>query len=259
MATGAITGHIDVALVALYVFWAFFFGLIYWLRKEDQREGYLLEEKKGDPLEILVPAVPSPKAYYLADGTVAMKPDGIADSRELNLKKFDPAFGAPAEPTGANPMLDSVGPAAYAMRKDEPERDHEGRPKIAPMRILPDFQIAAEDPDPRGLPVYARDELLAGKIVDAWVDRAEALIRYYEVELAGSEPLRTVLVPAVYVDLNVWRGRSTVSMITSEQFGLVPALKAPDVVTKLEEDKIGAYYAGADMYGGAVRKKAWSF
>lgn len=256
MATGAITGHIDVALVALYVFWAFFFGLIYWLRKEDQREGYLLDEKKGDPLEILVPAVPAQKPYYLHDGTVAMKPDGIPDTRELNLKQVDPAFGAPMEPTGANPMLDGVGPGAYAMRKDEPETDHSGNPKIQPLRALPDFHIAKEDPDPRGLPVYAADEVVVGKIVDAWVDRAEALIRYYEVALDGG---RSVLVPMVFLDLNVWRGRATVNVITSEQFQAVPATKKPDVVTKLEEDKISAYYAGADVLGGAVRKKAWSF
>jgi photosynthetic reaction center H subunit len=40
--TGAITGYVDVAQLALYAFWAFFFGLILYLRREDRREGYPL-------------------------------------------------------------------------------------------------------------------------------------------------------------------------------------------------------------------------
>ena len=34
MQTGAITGYIDVAQIALYVFWVFFAGLIYYLQRE---------------------------------------------------------------------------------------------------------------------------------------------------------------------------------------------------------------------------------
>ena len=41
--TGAITSHIDVAQVVLYAFWIFFAGLIFYLRREDRREGYPLE------------------------------------------------------------------------------------------------------------------------------------------------------------------------------------------------------------------------
>ncbi len=39
---GAITGYIDVAQMALYAFWLFFAGLIYYLHREDKREGYPL-------------------------------------------------------------------------------------------------------------------------------------------------------------------------------------------------------------------------
>ncbi|TVQ35440.1 MAG: photosynthetic reaction center subunit H [Geminicoccaceae bacterium] len=254
MPIGAVTEHINVALIALYLFWAFFAGLVYWLRREDQREGYLLEKanERGDPLEILVPAVPAQKPYYLHDGTVAMKPDGIADTRELKLRHVEDWEGAPAEPTG-NPMLDGVGPASYAMRRDEPEIDHSGNPKIAPMRVLADFSIAKEDTDPRGLPVYARDGAV-GTLKEAWVDRAEALIRYYEVAL--DDQSKSVLVPAVFVDVNTWQGKAKVKIVTKAEFALVPTTKHPDIVTKLEEDKISAYYAGADVYGGARAQPA---
>jgi len=40
MGTGAITQYVDVAQLVLYLFWAFFFGLIVYLQKESHREGY---------------------------------------------------------------------------------------------------------------------------------------------------------------------------------------------------------------------------
>ena len=44
---GAITGYIDVAQMVLYAFWIFFAGLIYYLHREDKREGYpLVSERK---------------------------------------------------------------------------------------------------------------------------------------------------------------------------------------------------------------------
>ena len=44
MHTGSITSHIDVAQVVLYAFWVFFALLIFYLRREDRREGYPLVE-----------------------------------------------------------------------------------------------------------------------------------------------------------------------------------------------------------------------
>ena len=39
--------HIDGAQAALYAFWLFFAGLIYYLRREDKRSGYPLESPQG--------------------------------------------------------------------------------------------------------------------------------------------------------------------------------------------------------------------
>lgn len=39
--------YIDGAQIALYVFWAFFVGLVIYLRKEDKREGYPLDSPQG--------------------------------------------------------------------------------------------------------------------------------------------------------------------------------------------------------------------
>ncbi len=58
--------HLDGAQIALYAFWLFFFGLVYYLRKEDKREGYPLESERG-PVQGF-PVVPPKKAYIGHDG-----------------------------------------------------------------------------------------------------------------------------------------------------------------------------------------------
>ena len=44
MIRGAI-GNLDVAQIVLYAFCVFFAGLIFYLRREDRREGYPLEDR----------------------------------------------------------------------------------------------------------------------------------------------------------------------------------------------------------------------
>ena len=49
MSTGAITQYIDVAQLVLYAFWIFFAGLIFYLHRENKREGYPLDERGPRP------------------------------------------------------------------------------------------------------------------------------------------------------------------------------------------------------------------
>jgi photosynthetic reaction center H subunit len=61
MSSNAI-GPFDLAQLALYAFWLFFAGLVFYLRREDKREGYPLatefgEEKHG------FPRTPEPKTF----------------------------------------------------------------------------------------------------------------------------------------------------------------------------------------------------
>ena len=56
-------GSIDFAQLAIWLFWAFFFGLIYYLRREDKREGYpLVGDRPGTKIEGW-PPVPPKKTY----------------------------------------------------------------------------------------------------------------------------------------------------------------------------------------------------
>jgi photosynthetic reaction center H subunit len=43
--------------------------------------------------------------------------------------------------------------------------------------------------------------------------------------------------------------------ITSRQFADVPAIKNPDQVTRLEEDKITGYFAGGHLYATPQRQE----
>ena len=103
---------------------------------------------------------------------------------ELKAKPVARWPGAPLAPTG-NPMTDGVGPGAYALREDVAEMNLDGKPRIVPLRADPEWDVAKEDPDPRGFAVVGCDGKVAGKVVDIWADRAEPKILYFEVELPG--------------------------------------------------------------------------
>ena len=65
-------GNLDVAQIVLYAFWLFFFGLIYYLRREDKREGYPLEMPNGNKRDGF-PGVPAKKTYIAQNGKEAQR------------------------------------------------------------------------------------------------------------------------------------------------------------------------------------------
>lgn len=255
METGAITSYIDVAQLTLYAFWIFFAGLIFYLRREDRREGYPLEpdlptSRRRGNFDFLF--IPEPKTFHLPHGGISRAPTGSPDLREIPARRLAPWAGAPLVPTG-DPMRDAIGSAAYAQRRDEPELTIEGLPLIVPLRVLPDVVVEPRDPDPRGMEVLAADRRIAGTVVELWVDRAEPQIRYLEVEVAGAEGGRRSLLPMALARVSSTRRRVMVSSILADQFAAVPGLASPDQITKLEEDRITAYYAGGHLYATPAR------
>jgi len=219
MGTGAIVGSIDVAQVTLYVFWIFFAALLWYIRKEDRREGYPLEHDV---------------------------------TRQYDK---DPWLFLASKPTG-NPMLSGVGPGAWAERADKPDLAADGKALIAPMSVATEFSIAEGDPDPRGLPVMDMNEEIAGTVSDVWVDRAEQMIRYFQVDVAGGG---TALLPHNFCRLGTL-GRSRgkvlhVKAIMASHFADVPGTAAPDQITLLEEEKIMAYYGAGTLYATPERQE----
>ena len=135
MGTGAITSHIDVAQVALYSFWVFFAGLIYYLRREDKREGYPLVSDRSDQVRIPgFPQAPPPKTFYLRNGTTVTAPRREDVEPAFNAVPVAAWPGAPMHPVG-NAMLSGAGPAASALRADMVDRTFDDEARVVPLRI----------------------------------------------------------------------------------------------------------------------------
>jgi photosynthetic reaction center H subunit len=54
---------IDVAQLAIWLFWAFFAGLVFYLRREDKREGYARDFENPGGVAHGFPRPPGPKTF----------------------------------------------------------------------------------------------------------------------------------------------------------------------------------------------------
>lgn len=253
---GEFIAGIDLVDVSLWLFTLFFLGLIFYLRREDRREGYPLETDTGGKQEASGTFwMPPKKKFNLPHGRGTLdQAFGPRDERSHALKRTAVWPGAPYEPTG-DAMQDGVGPASYAMREDIPDLTLEGEPRIAPYRVSPGYEVARQDRDPRGMDVVGCDKAVAGKVVDLWVDRSEAIIRYLEVEVA---PMQNVLVPMPFA--KVVGGRKpkvVVEAVTASQLRAAPKTRDAVSVTRREEDRISGYYGGGKLYATPDRVEPW--
>jgi photosynthetic reaction center H subunit len=249
MGTGAITHYVDVAQLVLYTFWAFFACLVYYLARENHREGYPMDSDRG----VITgwPTPTEPKIFKLENGTeyAVPKPEQLPPA--LNARPTSGLSGAPIEPAG-NPLLAGVGPGSWAPRADIPDLDFHGNPKVIPLRVAPEFGIAKNDYNPLGMEVIGADGAVAGVVRDLWVDNSDVLFRYLEVTLTGSG--RNVLLPLTFA--RIARNEVKVHAIKAEQFADVPGTKSPDTVTFLEEERIQAYYGAGFLYADEGRAES---
>lgn len=249
MGTGAITQYVDVAQLALYLFWAFFFALIVYLQKESHREGYPMIDDGPRQQDIKGWPVPEPKTYLLAHGGEATQPTGVIPDHEVNIAAVPahPWKGAPLVPTG-NPMLDGIGPGAYARRADVPDLTWDGQVKIIPLRLAKDYDVAHQDVDPRGMKIVGADNEPGGVIQELWIDTAEVMFRYLEVLTPAG---RKVMVPIFFC--RITRSGVKVQAVLGHQFEDVPGLRNPDQITFLEEEKVMGYFGGGTLYAEPSR------
>jgi photosynthetic reaction center H subunit len=243
------TNYIDLAQVVLYLFIAFFFYLVYYLHREGKREGYPLESDRSGIIAVQgYPSVPEPKTYKMADGSEMHAPRAEPrDMRPVNASPAAKFLGAPLVPNG-NPMTAGVGPGSYADRLDIPDTTIHGTPKLLPLRVASSFYVDHADPNPIGMTVVGSDGQSGGIVRDVWVDQAEYIIRYFEVETMSNGTKRNVLLPATMARVASGPREVRVKSLLGRQFADVPKLKNPDVVTRLEEEKIFGYYGAGTMY-----------
>ncbi|MEX5727636.1 photosynthetic reaction center H subunit [Rhodovulum iodosum] len=244
-------GNFDLASLSIWLFWLFFALLIFYLQRANMHEGFPLEDENGNPApnQGLFP-LPEQKTFKLPHGRGEVTvPNGNRDPRAIEglaMKQLNGSGGFPFDPTG-DPFADGVGPAAWCMREDEPELDGKGHPKIQPMAVLDSFHVSAGR-DPRGMTVVAGDGEAVGSVVDLWVDEPESMIRYLEVELDAEHGGGKRLLPLTLARVSWTKPTVKVHSIYGKHFANVPTTKSPTQVTKLEEEKICAYYAGGKLY-----------
>ena len=249
MQVGAITGYVDLAQILLYAFWVFFAGLIYYLVRENHREGYPMETDGLGRAVVTGWPVPPPKTYKLAGGVDLVIPDPGKQEPPLVARSTGASPGSPIEPTG-DPMLDGVGAGAWANRADVPDMTLEGEPKIIPLRAAQGFAVAKQDADPRGLPVIAGDGKPAGTVRELWLDTSEMMFRYLEVETGSG---KRVMLPVPFA--RITNEHVKVHAILAHQFADVPGLRNADQITMLEEEKISAYYGAGTLYATPERQE----
>jgi photosynthetic reaction center H subunit len=259
MMTGGLGHYIDVAQVTLYAFWAFFAGLIFYLRREDKREGYPLVSELIGQSDVEVtegfPELAKPKMFRLYHGGVSYAPRPETPTIPNGARSAGLFPGSPLEPTG-NPLVDGLGPAAWANRLDEPDLTIDGKYKIVPLRDGVEYYLHPASPDPRGWRVVAADRLSPGIISDLWLDEIEEAVRYLEVALTlpGFEGQR-VLVPHSFIRFRKNLREVFVSSILSHQFAAVPRTRSDEFVTRLEEDKLVGYFGGGSLLATYERSR----
>lgn len=255
MPRGEITGYVDVAQLTLYAFWIFFAGLVFYLRREDRREGYPLESEvmAGRPAPRDSILIPSPKRFLLSNGHEKFAPrlEEHAQSTHRGHKR-EVWPGAPLEPE-TDGLHDAIGPGSYVDREDSHDETWDREKRIVPLRVAEHFVVHQSGPNPIGMSVFGADRQVAGTVSDLWVDRGESLVRYYEVELGAGG--KRVLMPASFAKTGRFTQTVKTQALLAHQFASIPTTKDPDSVTLYEEERIMAFFGGGTLYATPDRQE----
>jgi photosynthetic reaction center H subunit len=248
-----IVGSFDVTELVFFAFVLFFLGLMIYLRREDRREGYPLEDETTGRVDTPggVLSTATPKIFKMPFGRGTMtSPPASRDAFEVAGKRTFRSPGAPYYPTG-NPLVDGIGPASWANRSKHPDLDGEGRNRIVPIGLTEHIAIDSRDPDPRGMTVIAADGKVAGTISDIWVDRAEHQIRYLEVDLGNKK----ILAPMAMSKVKGKKREVEIDAINAADFAEAPVPSKAGEVSFYEEDRIVAYFGGGYLYANSARQE----
>jgi photosynthetic reaction center H subunit len=250
-----LTPGLDVALLTFYAFVLFFIGLVFYLRREDRREGYPKEDEFSGAVESWGGPFYSAnaKSFRLGfgEGTVSTPTKG-REPVKIAARRTDRFAGAPYEPTG-NPLVDGIGPAGYADRANVVDVDWEGHARIVLLSATDgEYWVTPKDPDMIGWPVIAADGKVAGTVTDLWIDRADRLIRYLDVAVEGGA---RALAPMAMAKVNRARKLVVVDAINAADFAGSPLPETPGKITRYEEERVVAYFGGGYLYANRDRQE----
>lgn len=248
-----IIGTFDVTEMLFLAFVFFFIGLIVYLQRESRREGYPLEDEATGRVDTPggVLSIASPKTFKMPFGRPTITvPNGPREPVSRPWARTFRSPGAPYYPTG-NPLVDGIGPAAWADRANHTDLDGEGRARIVPIGAAEHISVHSKDSDPRGMAVIAADGAVAGTVTDLWVDRAEHVIRYLEVDTGAGR----VLAPMAMAKVKGKSRQVVIDAINASDFGAAPVPVTPGQITFYEEERIVAYFGGGYLYANRGRQE----
>ena len=198
MPSGAITGYIDVAQLTLYAFWIFFAGLIFYLRREDKREGYPLQSDRSVRIRGAgLPADAAAQDFQVAGAEAPGSAPRVEEAPAAPRARGDRRLAGGAVAAARRPDARWRRPRGLRAARRCARRDDRGIVSDRPAAGRNRLRGGRPDPDPRGMSVVGADGSVAGTVRDLWVDRSEVVIRYLEVEVAApaSAGARHVLLP----------------------------------------------------------------
>ncbi|MGB7373937.1 photosynthetic reaction center subunit H [Pontixanthobacter sp.] len=249
-----IVGTFDVTEMVFLAFTLFFIALVFYLRREDRREGYPVEDEVTGRIDkpggILT--TDSPKTFKMPFGRDDVTtPTGGREKVDVAGVRTFRSPGAPYKPTG-NPLEDGMGPAAWAERARHPDLDAEGHNRIVPIAMVAGITVHKKDADPRGMTVIGADGGTAGTVTDIWIDRAEHQIRYLEID-TGS---KTVLAPMGMSKMQPRKKAVIIDALNADQFAAAPIPAKKGEITFYEEERVMAYFGGGYLYANDARQES---
>jgi photosynthetic reaction center H subunit len=245
-----IVGTYDVTELVFLAFVLFFIGLVVYLNRESRREGYPLEDEVTGRVDTPDLFDDRAKTFKMPFGRpMITQPSGLREKVDVAGVRTFRSPGAPYVPTG-NPLVDGMGPAAWADRAKHTDLDGEGRNRIVPIGLTEHISVHARDADPRGMTVIAADGKAAGTVTDLWVDRAEHQIRYLQID-TGS---KTVLAPMAMSVVKGKKRQVEIDAINAADFDAAPVPETAGEITFYEEERIVAYFGGGYLYANTARQ-----
>ncbi len=248
-----LVGTLDVTELVFLAFVLFFLTLVFYLRREDRREGYPLEDETTGRVDTtggpLLTATPKSFLMPFGRGTVTTPTKGREKLDVAGQRTFR-SPGAPYYPTG-NPLEDGIGPASWAERAKHPDLNAEGHNRIVPIGLVAHIGVHRKDADPRGMSVIGADGKVAGMVTDLWVDNAEHVIRYLQIDAGG----KSILAPMAMARVKGRTRQVVIDALNAGQFAAAPVPAKADEITFYEEERIVAYFGGGYLYANRERQE----
>jgi photosynthetic reaction center H subunit len=239
-------GNFDLASLSIWLFWLFFAGLIYYLQTENMREGYPLQDEDGNPGPNSTFPMPSDKTFTRPFGqpSVTVPSGQRPDRADLALARSARTTASPIRPPATRSSMAWVPPPGRTARTGPNSTGtamrRSSRWRASPTSSSPPGATrGAFRCSPRTTRSWRMSPTCGSTLRSTWSATSRWNSSPSTARASGSSrsPWR--------VSRRRW---VEIASLKSGHFAGVPRTASDAQITKLEEDKICAYYAGGKLY-----------